>query len=138
MNSIRTIILLVGICLSSPYLSQKDDSAIQCSEQKKMNADIYTKEADSLLVLNEYERAKNLYLDALFECPSEHIVKMLNYTESAIYSLQGKNYNKLVDSALDHYNSGELDKALLLFKAALALKPEDSYVSKKIQEIETK
>jgi tetratricopeptide (TPR) repeat protein len=132
----RLFIIVSSFLVSLSLYSQSESQDDRCLPQNEYVADSLESIADSLVNLEEYYTAKELYIDALVECPSPHALKMLAYVESTIEVIQANEYNKLVFKADKEFSNGQLQKALIYYKAALTLKPKDSYSKSQIEKIE--
>lgn len=104
------------------------------------NFDRYVFSGDSLMNLNEYALAKGKYNLALNLKPDESYPKNKINEIDAIFEEEQKafeeNYNNLITSADDAFNSKSYNQAKALYQQALEIKPDDSHPKGRLTEID--
>lgn len=97
--------------------------------------------ADSKFVLEDWNKAQDLYKEALAVKPNdEYAKKQLQLTidkqKAETSNMLEKQYNKILAKADEYFGEEKWDKAIRLYQRALDLKPNDEYPKKKLDEIE--
>jgi tetratricopeptide (TPR) repeat protein len=96
------------------------------------------KEADNLLKVQDYEKAKNAYIEATKLKPSEQYPKDKIQEIDKIFAdakLNQELYNKAIAVADENFANKEYEKALESYQNALTYKPGEKYPEEQISKI---
>jgi tetratricopeptide (TPR) repeat protein len=115
-----------------------DDEKFQAN-QEKYNQLI--KKADAAQSQEEWNKAKELYIQANKTLPSESYpqeqIDIINQKmkDSAVDEIE-KQYNKIIDVADQMFKDEKYDKAINLYRRAQSIKPDDTYPPEQIKKVE--
>ena len=121
--------------INTKIASQKSD------EEKEKAFELLKSDGVKLLAAKDYQNAKNKFLEALSLKEDAFVQAKLDEIAKAIELQQkedstNKKYDDLLKDAASFEGSGDLDAAILKYKAASQLKPAESLPKTKIKELE--
>lgn len=137
--------LPVDVSYAQTQIERIDDLLKQAAEEERNLAayNNFMMEADALFNQNQFVEARDNYAEALNLQPDESLPReRINEIDQILEQQQAEaealeaTYNQLIEEADLHYEEARLNEALLSYKQALEIKPEELKPQNRIREIE--
>lgn len=135
--------IIPGDTLANNKLQRAENKKIDFNREIQIMSDynIALNEADKLLAEQKYLLSKTAFKKAQIIKPEEAYptekIKEISEILAKIESANNKKYNNAISVAENYYKSSRLVEAIIQYKIAFDIKPDESYPKNRIAEINT-